>query len=89
MIKRLDEYNTKREKFKEQRESTLLNAKDFYKGGTIILIAFQNGTFPLLKQYSSGMNDWEEDELYSPYILPNEASILLPSVEIEKKTEKI
>ena len=40
MIKRLDEYNTKREIFKAQRESTLLNAKDFYKGRTIILIAF-------------------------------------------------
>ena len=40
MIKRLDEYNTKKEKFKAQRESALLNAKDFYKGRTIILIAF-------------------------------------------------
>ena len=40
MIKRLDEYITKREKFKAQRESTLLNAKDFYKGRAIILIAF-------------------------------------------------
>ena len=34
------------------------------------------------------MNDRKEDELYSSYILPNEASILLPSVEAEKKTEK-
>ena len=34
------------------------------------------------------MNDWKEDELFSSYILPNEAGILLPSAEVEKKTEK-
>ena len=57
MIIKLDEYNSKKEKFKAQIESTLLNAREFYKGRKMILIAFQNGIFPLPKQYPSGMGE--------------------------------
>lgn len=31
----------------------------------IIIIAFQNGIFPLSCQYLSSMDDWKEDELDS------------------------
>ena len=33
--------------------STLLNAKEFYKGRKMILFTFENGTFPFPKQYPS------------------------------------
>ena len=56
MIKKLDEYNPKKEKFRAQREITFFNAKQIYKGTNMILIAFENGAFPLPKQYPSGMD---------------------------------
>ena len=59
-IRKLDEYNTKKEKLKAQRKCTLLNANEFYKGRKMILIAFENGAFPLTRQYSSAnMDDWK------------------------------
>ena len=88
MIKRFDKHNPKKEKFKAQRESTLLNAREFYKGRKMILIAFENGAFPLPKQYPSGMDDCKGDEIDSSHILPNEFDILLPSVQRRKKRLK-
>ena len=63
-IERLVDYNLNKEKNKTQREIVLSNAKEFYKGRKMILIAFKNGAFPLAKQYPSGnVEDWKEDEL--------------------------
>ena len=59
IIVKLDYYSPKKEKFKVQRESTLLNAREFYKGRRMILAAFENSIYPLPKQYPSGMDDWE------------------------------
>ena len=35
--------------------------KSFTKEEKIILTAFENGIFPLRKQYPSGMDDWKDD----------------------------
>ena len=67
----------KKEKFKAQRESTLLNAKEFYKGRRMILSAFENGAFSLPRQYSSGMHGWKQDEMNPLYILPDEYRLSL------------
>ena len=75
MIRRLDEYKPKSEKFKAQKESTLLNAREFYKGRIMIPIAFQNGTFPLPRQLPSDMHGWKEDEMGPLYILPDESRL--------------
>ena len=88
VIRRLDEYNPKKGKFKAQREITLLNAREFDKGGKMILIVFENDSFSLPKQYTSGMDGWKEAEIDSSHILPNESGILLLSVERRKKRLK-
>ena len=55
----------------------------------MILIAFENDAFPLLRQYPSGINDWKEDEMHSLYILPDGSDKLLQSVKRRrKKTER-
>ena len=54
MIRRLEKYNQHKEKYKTQKASTLLNAREFQKGRKMILNACENGIFPLHKQYSSG-----------------------------------
>ena len=46
-IDKLEDYNPKKEKIKTQRDDVLLNAKEFYKGRKMILIAFENDAFPL------------------------------------------
>ena len=51
MIAKLNYYNPKKEKFKPEKESTLLNAREFYKGRRMILIVFETDIFP------SGMDD--------------------------------
>ena len=51
MIIKLDYYSPKKEKYESQRESTLVNARGFYKGRKMILTAFENYIFPLAKQY--------------------------------------
>ena len=53
---------TKKSTKQHKKTSTILNAKEFYKEIKMILIAFENYVFPLRKQYSSGVDDWEEDE---------------------------
>ena len=44
----------------------------------MILIAFENGIFPLPKQYPSNMDDWKEDEMDSSEFLPKGTDTLLP-----------
>ena len=81
----------KKEKNKTQRDSVLFKAKEFCIGGKMILIAFENGAFPLAKQYPSrdGGDDWKKDEMDSRHIIPEKADDLLPSVKRKKrKTEK-
>ena len=51
MIRSLKNYNPRRKKYKTQKTSTLLNTKELYKGRRMIVIAFENGTFPLLCQW--------------------------------------
>ena len=63
------------------KTSTLLNARKFYKGIKIILVAFENGIFPLPRQYPAGMDDKEENEIDSSHILLEEPSTLLPSLQ--------
>ena len=50
VITRLEDYNPKKEKYKTQKTSTFLNAREFYKGRKMIVIAFEN-VIPLPKQY--------------------------------------
>ena len=68
-IRKLDDYKPSTEKYKSQKTSTLSNAREFYKGRKIIIIAFENGIFPLHKQYQSE-SDWTEDEMDSSEFLP-------------------
>ena len=42
IIIRLEDYNPKKEKYKTQKTSTLLNAREFCKGRRMILIVFEN-----------------------------------------------
>ena len=70
IIVKLDCYDSKKEKFKAHKESTLLNAREFYKGKRMIFNGFKNIVFPLPKQYSLGMDDWEEDDIDSSHFLP-------------------
>ena len=65
MIRKLDSYNSNRDKDKIQRTSSLLNATKFYKERKMILIAFENGIFSLLFEHPSSMDDWEEDDMDS------------------------
>ena len=52
----------------------------------MILIAFENGVFPLAKQYPSGnVNDWKEDEMDSTHIIPEKTDELLPLIKRRKK----
>ena len=89
-ITRLYYYSPQKEKYKTLRESTLLNAREFYKGRKIILIEFENDIFPLAKQYpSKSIGDWKEDEMNSTNIISEETNTLLLSVKRKrKKTEK-
>ena len=43
----------------------------------MIIIAFKNGLFSLPKQYPPAMDDWEEDEMDSLHIIPEEPGTLL------------
>ena len=45
----------------------------------MILIAFENGIFPLPKQYPS--SDWKEDDMDSSKFLPEGFDMLLPSFQ--------
>ena len=89
MIRNLDECNPKKEKIKAQREMALLNARKFYKGRRMILISFENGSFPLPRQYPLDMNDWKEDELDLSHILADESDSLLSSAERRKKETEL
>ena len=88
MIKRLHNDNPNSEKYKTQKTGTLLNAKEFYNGRKMILIAFENDIFPLPKQYSSDMDDWEEDEIDSLQFLPKKSDTSLPSFQRKEKIKK-
>ena len=88
-IKRLKDYNKKKEKFKKQKENTLHNAREFYKGRKMILIAFENNVFPLPKQYpSKNLDDWKEHEMDSTHIISEETDELLPSVKRRRRKTK-
>ena len=43
MIKKLNDYNPNKEKYKTEKTNNLSHAIKVYKGRKIILIAFQNG----------------------------------------------
>ena len=90
MITKLDYYSPKKEKHKTQGEKTPHNAREFYKGRKMILIAFENDIFPLPTQYpSENIGDWKEDEMDSTHIIPEETDKLLPSVKCRRrKTEE-
>lgn len=55
MLIKLNEYNPKKETYKTQKTSTVLNARK------MIIDAFENGIFSLPKQPPSGLFDCEED----------------------------
>ena len=52
----------------------------------MILITFENGIFPLPKQYPS--SDWKEDDMDSSKFLPEGSDMLLPSFQRKEKTKK-
>ena len=54
----------------------------------MILIAFENGIFPLLKQHPLGMHGWRGDEMDSSEFLLERSDILLPSFQLKEKTKK-
>ena len=88
-IRRLEDYNPKREKFRTQKENTLHNAREFYKGRKMILFAFENSLYPLPKQYPSGnADDWKEDEMDSTHTIPEKTDELLPPVKRRRKKTK-
>ena len=79
MIIRLEYYKPNKHEIRAQTDSVLLNAKEFYKGRKMILIAFENSVFPLAKQYpSEDIGDWKEDVMDSTHIIPEETDKLLP-----------
>lgn len=63
MIRSFENYSPNKEKCKIQKASTFLNTREFYKKRGVIIIAFENGIFPLSCQYPSSMDDWKDDEL--------------------------
>ena len=90
---RLEDYRInmqkKKEKFRIQKENTLHNAREFYKGRKIILIAFENNAFLVPKQYpSDNVDDWKEDGIDSTHIIPGKTDELLPLVMRRKKLKK-
>ena len=70
-----------------QETSTLLNAKEFYKGRKMILFAFESDIFPLPKQYPSN-SDCKEDDIDSSKFLPEGFDILLPSFQRKEKNKE-
>ena len=51
----------------------------------MIFIAFENNVFPLLKQYPSGVHDWNKDDMDSSQFLRKESDTLLPSFQRKEK----
>ena len=60
MLIKLDEYSPNKEKYKTLKTSTLLNARELYKGRKMIIHAFENDIFSLPKQPLSGLSDWDK-----------------------------
>ena len=60
--------------------------KKIFKGRKMILNASKNNIFPLPKQYPSGMDDWEEDDIDSWQCLRKESNTL--SFQCKKKTKQ-
>lgn len=55
----------------------------------MILTAFENGIFPLRKQYPSGMDDWKDDMNWSLFLPEkDESNILVPLFQRKEKTSK-
>ena len=54
----------------------------------MMLVAFENGILPLPKQHPADMDDWEENEMDSSHILPEEPSTLLPLFQLKIVTKK-
>ena len=86
MIRSLENYNPNRGKYNIQKTNTLLNAREFYKGRKMIIIAFENGKCP------SGMDNSKKYEINSSEFMPEkkESSISLasPSFQHDKWTKK-
>ena len=89
-IRRLEDYYPNNEKIRTQKENTLHNAREFYKGRKMILIAFENYVFPHPRQYpSENVNDWKEDEIDSTHIILEKIDELLRSIKRRRrKTEE-
>ena len=68
-----------------QMKSNLDNAREFYKGRIMILIAIENCLIPLPKQYPSGIDDWKENDKDPSHIISEKTDELLPSVERKKR----
>ena len=89
IIKRLENYNPNSEKYKAQETSTLLNAKEVYKGWKRILFAFEIDIFPLPKQYPSCMADWERKLYKFITIFASIIWYLISIISTQRKSENI
>ena len=72
VIRSLVKYSPNSQKYKIHKISTLLNAREFYKRRKMTNIAFENGIFPIPRQYQSGMDGLKEDELDLSEFMPEE-----------------
>ena len=55
----------------------------------MILIVFENDTFPLSKQHPSGMENWEKHDIDSVQVLPKQVlTIFYHNVSIKKRLKK-
>ena len=63
MLEKFIDYNQVKNVYKNQRNSIILNAMEFYKGRKEVLIAFEENMFPLSKPYVFSKNQWKQRDL--------------------------
>ena len=89
LIARLDCYAPTNKEYVAQRKSIFDNAREFYKGRKMILFAFENGLFPLPKQYpSENKGDWKEGDMDPSHIIFEKTDKLLLSFKRIRKILK-
>ena len=63
MLEKFIDYNQVKYVYKNQRNSIILNAMEFYEGRKEVLIAFEENMFPLPKPYVFSKNQWKQRDL--------------------------
>ena len=70
MLEKFIDYSQVKNVYKNQRNSIILNAMEFYKGRKEVLIAFEENMFPLPKPYVFSKNQWKQRDLGQEEFMP-------------------